>query len=622
MSWFKPGDGSDARGYQYLNSPPIEGQDTFTNSDLTSCETDRDAYFTSNPDELAKYDADPQLIVSMVYGGSLLGQSRLNGSWVSHSPVSAIDLANHSVEELNDVISKGRGAIITEAEAQAISDAANRLAQLTNVDNTSDADKPVSTPQDNAFVRKNLEDGNYYVRLNGSWVEMPSSGGASKEIQDWLVTALTTKPVIIYTDINVEVNTAGEITPIILSGTLPINDWVVTTGSLPPEFTLNAETGVISYTTSAITGSGSFGITASNPAESGDEVTVNWEISLANGMVQFTNSEIPYPFMRVSTSNSNDNQFLVRSLTFAGRPTSVSNGALVADPAYPVYQADNGDGTYNYLVNVTGYGYWVLYLNRTTTPSELVDGFVSDLITGAGTYDLVAPDSGNVVLDGVNYPSDRSDIHWGAGLQYLNIPADSSLNGFLQDNNTFSFGFKLIDPWLDDGMGRGLFNRDGRNWMAVAIGHSGTYSEMLYGNGGSRSYDSSEVTTLPAGGFPAGTYIRITFDGSILEFYADGVKYYDYSMGYYWDGVEADALDVQFSNGPTANQNLASDATEYTKWQGRIERLWIANGYEVAVDDDGSTYPTDTTHAWDMNETDGSTFAPSIGSLTMQGVTP
>jgi len=168
-------------------------------------------------------------------------------------------------------------------------------------------------------------------------------------------------------------------------------------------------------------------------------------------------------------------------------------------------------------------------------------------------------------------------------------------------------------------MGRGMFNRQGRNWMAVALGHSDTYSEMLMGNGASKVYDSTEVTPIPANGFPAGAVVRVTLSGTTLSFYVDGVKYYDYSISSYWDATSANTLDLQFSNPVNRDVHITSYSYDHTGWQGQIERLWIANGTVVSADDDGVTYPTGTTHAWDLDEVEGNTFAPAIGSVTAEG---
>lgn len=426
-------------------------------------------------------------------------------------------------------------------------------------------------------------------------------------------------PAIAYPSALVDVNSSGTIAPIVLSGSEPIESWSISSGSLPVEFSFDSATGVISYTTTGITGSGTFGVTASNPAGDSSEFLLNWEIRQAQGAAEFLNTLSKYPFLRISTSKSTEVQVMLKQ-SFYGRAQSTGNATIIEDAAYPIYAGANGDGTWNYLIQVGGYTYWMFYLNSTTDPSTLVDGLVTDLNTSSLGYDLVTPNSDNVTVDGINYPSDRSDVHWGSGIRYIDFGNDSSLEGVMTDAGSWSYGFRLQEDWKPDGMGRGLFTREGRNWLAVAYGHSGTYSEMIFGNGASRTYDSSESTSLPSGGFPAGSFVRVTFDGSTTRFYVNGVMYYDYGTSAYWDGESANSLSLQFSNSTSANADFSSYSYEHTKWQGLIDRIWISNGVVESTDDDGASYPPGATHAWGMSEITGSSFNPSIGSVVGVGV--
>lgn len=779
-------------GFILAPNPPVEGLNLFTAGTEVEAEALRDAYFSSNPSDLERYDNDIQRMIVLVYNGLQFFQNRSLGAWVDtfNSATSSVDLSTHSVTDMGDVTDSGSGAIITTAERQSISDSAEKLLGLTNVDNTSDEDKPVSiaqaaalelkAPNTSTFPLSNQnaavyadgaagrqspygEIGWYYKNETGelpkiNWYfygqglsssetlgditgaycvvttrttgELPffvtytypegdgndaqpwyrsrvvyssqattvpgetyliyfgedpatfptlpriqmskdgssegpegageviftsslqsNSTAATNEVEftcrvisfsthiknTYLLSAVTesttgsdvqwmlstdvfTSPTIAYPSALVDVNSSGTIQPVVLSGTEPVNSWVVTSGSLPNEFSLNEETGVITYSTTDATSSGSATITASNPVGAGAGFVLNWEIREAQGAAEFLNTLNKYPFMRVTTSNSIDDQILLK-LDFHGRTQSTSNGTIIMDSTYPIYAASNGDGTWNYLISPQGYFYWNLYTGCTTDPSTLTNGLVSDITTSqAESYDLVAQVSSNVIVDGVNYPSDRSDIHWGSGVRYIDFGQDSSLDNFMTDAGAWSFGFRLEEDWKDDGMGRGLFTREGRNWLAIAVGHSGTYSEMAFGNGSSRSYDSQEVNTIPSGGFASGSYVRFTFDGSVVSMYVDGVKYYDHGVTFYWDGQGANVLNLQFSNSVNANANLLSDSYEHTKWQGLISRMWIANGFIVNSDDDGVTYPTDTTHAWDLSETAGSVFSPSVGAVVGNGI--
>ncbi|CAM0101435.1 hypothetical protein VPH526E571_0006 [Vibrio phage 526E57-1] len=449
-------------------------------------------------------------------------------------------------------------------------------------------------------------------------ISKPSTGAVDTRV-DWMLSTDTfIAPSIVYPSALLDVDSSGVLTPFVLSGSTPIQSWQVSSGTLPPEFTLDALTGELNYVTTSSTGSGTFGITASNPVGVSDTFLINWEIRESQGAAEFFNTLSKYPFLRISTSNSVENQVLLKQ-AFYGRTQSTGNGTLIEDTAFPIYVGSNGNNTWNYLIQVTGYSYWMFYANSTTDPATLANGLVTDMKTTL-SYDLVAPVSADVVVDGINFPSDRSDIHWGSGIRYIDFGNDASLNGVMTDSDSWSFGFRLQEDWKPDGMGRGLFTREGRNWLAIAYGHSGTYSEMMFGNGASRTYDSSESTSLPSGGFVAGSFVRVTFDGSTTRFYVDGVLYYDYGTSFYWDGVSANSLNLQFSNSTSANTDFASYSYEHTKWQGLIDRLWISAGSVITTDDTGAAYPTGTTHAWDLTETIGSVFAPSIGTVSGVGV--
>ncbi len=426
-----------------------------------------------------------------------------------------------------------------------------------------------------------------------------------------------TAPSIAYPSALIDVNTSGVITPVVLSGTTPLTGWSIVAGSIPSEFSFNTTTGVITYATTGATSSGSVSITASNPAGESNLYELTWEVRAAQGNAEFLNTLNKYPFLRLSVGGSSDTQIMLKQ-EFHGKTTSTSNGTLIGDVTFPIYSASNGDGTFNYLIQVQGYSYWMFYLNSSTDPHDMVNGAATDLATSSLSYSLVAPNSDNVTVDSVEYPSDRSDIHWGSGVRYIDFGVDATLDGFMTDAGSWSFGFRLQEDWKPDGMGRGMFTREGRNWLAVAYGHSGTYSEMMFGNGASRTYDSQETTSLPSNGFPSGSYVRVTFDGSTTSFYVDGVKYYDYTTSFYWDGASANTLSLQFSNSVSANQDMI-DSYEHTKWQGLIDRLWISNGVVESGDDNGTTYPTGVTHSWDLDETAGSTFSPSTGSVSGSG---
>ena len=164
-----------------------------------------------------------------------------------------------------------------------------------------------------------------------------------------------------------------------------------------------------------------------------------------------------------------------------------------------------------------------------------------------------------------------------------------------------------------------MFCREGRNFHSIYVGHNDTYTNQIVGNGSTKTYDS-EDTAPPAGGFAAGSYVRITFNGSVVDVYVNGTKYWNYSSSSYWDSAAStDVLDVVFGKGPESNLYQSNTNYWHGFWQGQIERLWVANGVVESSDDDGVTYPAGTTHAWDLDETEGVDFAAAIGSVAATG---
>lgn len=549
-----------------------------------------------------------------------------------------------------------------------------------------------------------------------------------------------------YPSSSVDINSSGTISPSITSGTQPAVSWDISSGSLPSEFSFNTSTGVITYSTGATTGSGSFGVTATTPVGTSNEVTVNWDIGSPNGITTYTNSESLYPSLRISTSNSTDTQIL-NKLSFYGTTSGMSDGTIIENSQYPIYAADNGNSTWNYLILPDGASYWIFYANSTTDPSNLANNYSSDLSSSSLSYDLVSlvdndvniggttnyssatvsgvsstfngtytrqssefsldgastssgsalwnenggyyyfvksDDNSKIIVynevdsqwqlvmqtgtdfttspsnngsfgslssissssntstqyensvnqptqsstygytsGGVNYPSDRGDIHYRTELNYIDFGNDTSIDDFMTSSDSWSYGFKLVDKIPLDALGRVMFSRSGRSWFALAIGQSASDSEVIYGNGSTTTYDFTEDSSIPATGFAAGSYVRITYDTTTVNLYVDGTKYYSFnpSTSYLDVGSAANTLDLHFGYGIDSNAYQSSTQFYHGHWQGKIERLWIANGTEVTTDDDGSTFPTGTTHSWLLDETSGSTFSANTGGLNGTGAT-
>lgn len=118
-----PNNEATAAGFSLIPNPPEEGINLFSGTLKTDAEAARDAYFTSNPDQLARYDSNSFLLIQIKYTSPapvFEFELRSAGSWVNAfgQAVSEVALATHSVTELLDVSSAGSGQIITVAERE------------------------------------------------------------------------------------------------------------------------------------------------------------------------------------------------------------------------------------------------------------------------------------------------------------------------------------------------------------------------------------------------------------------------------------------------------------------------------------------------------------------------
>mgnify|MGYP000580440965 CR=1 FL=1 len=458
------------------------------------------------------------------------------------------------------------------------------------------------------------EDGKQYSRKDSGWEE------TSDDRATWMLSTYAfTAPIIAYQTISVDINSSGSISPIVIGGTLPFTSYQVVAGSLPSEFALDAVTGVIDYTTGATTSAGSFSVSATNPAGTSDLYEVQYSIQAAQGVEEATNSLNKYPALRVSTFYSTDDQPLIKADFFG---TVVGSGAITENAAYPVYVGSNGDGTFNYLINRSDSTYWYFFKDCATDPHNLIDGLLSDINTSR-PYDLVAPNSQDVTVAGVNYPSDATDVHYITAFNYMNVASDASLNGFMADGNDWSFGFRLQEDIPLDGLGRVLFSRRGRNWLGFYLGHNSTYTNLLYGNGASTSYTGE--SSFPASGFTAGQYVRCTYDEPAGKFdlYVDGTLYFSYNSLdiYFDDAASTDSLELDFGYAVGSNGYQTNYTYYHALWQGTIDRMWIANGTVISTDDNGTSFPVGTTHSWLLDEVSGSTFAANTGGVAITAET-
>ena len=354
-------------------------------------------------------------------------------------------------------------------------------------------------------------------------------------------------------------------------------------------------------------------VLANNYKGDSAEYTFNYTIRDAQGVTEFTNMLTPYPALRISYSPTTTAKVFLRNLSFFGELTTTSSG-LLSVSNHAVYHADNGDGTWDYLINVASSTYWYLFRSCATDPSTLTDGLTTD-ITTSKDYDLVSPNEDDVTVEGKIYPSDQTDVHYLTSFRYMHLGIDASLDGFMADDTHWSYGFKLVDAIPKDGLGRTMFTREGRNWLAFYIAHNDTYTNMIFGNGSSSSYDGED---LYLGQLAANTWITVTCQNGNVKIFADATQIFSYNVASYWDSqASVNSLNVTFGNGVESNSDQSLTTRFHGLWQGRISDLWIANGVNLIG---GQTaVPVEATHHWLLDEIIGKSFAPTIGSVNIEG---
>lgn len=116
-----PSQYSRGNGFEVVPSPPQLGVNLFQGDTEENAKLSRDAYFTGNPTELARYDANALRMIQVSWTDPTAAfefESRVAGDWVNTftQTVEEFQLSTHSVTELNDVTSAGSGQIITVDE--------------------------------------------------------------------------------------------------------------------------------------------------------------------------------------------------------------------------------------------------------------------------------------------------------------------------------------------------------------------------------------------------------------------------------------------------------------------------------------------------------------------------
>lgn len=121
-----PSQYSRGSGFEVVPSPPQLGVNLFQGDTEENAKLARDAYFTANPTELARYDANALRMIQVSWTDPTSAfefESRVGGSWVNTftQTVEEFQLGTHSVTELNDVTNAGSGQIITNSERSKLS---------------------------------------------------------------------------------------------------------------------------------------------------------------------------------------------------------------------------------------------------------------------------------------------------------------------------------------------------------------------------------------------------------------------------------------------------------------------------------------------------------------------
>ncbi len=439
---------------------------------------------------------------------------------------------------------------------------------------------------------------------------------------DWILSSsLFATPEISYLDAEIHFNTTGSIIPRVDAGTLPFDLWQVASGTLPAGFTLNSETGEITYTSGATAASGVFGITATSPAGTSAVAMVSWDIVPLPVLVEFYTGGV-YNSMRLSTAHNDDEKIYTKA-EYTGCTTSSRDGTLL-DSNNPIYTSDNGNGTWNYFMCPHGYSYWILYTNVTTDPTTLYTGLVTDIVTNSSSA-LVSRVADDVVLNDAHYPVDQTDVHYLGNLTQLQLGSDDTINGFLADDKLWSYGFTAVDAIPRDGLSRVLFTRETSNFTAFYLGQNDRnrlitddiYSKSVAGNGVKIGHSGDPIAIIPTEGIAAGSRIRVTYDGLTQKLFVDSNLYWEWEdIGQYWDpAAVVNSLSVTFGQSVRSNVFDENGKVNVATWQGRINRLWISNGVVEDSDISASSYPSSITHSWDMNETSGGTFSSSYGNI-------
>ena len=280
------------------------------------------------------------------------------------------------------------------------------------------------------------------------------------------------------------------------------------------------------------------------------------------------------------------------------------------------------------------------YFRSNVDPLTVTDA--TTLITsGDGNWEAEGAISEEFTYDGLIYTfsltSSSNALAAVGGYNYMDLDNDVSFNGFLSEDNAWSYGFRVLEPIEMDLLGRPMFARENG-----FFGMLKTCTAESYYAHGADIVTNMDIRTLAVniGVIPSGAWVIVTQDNDrYVNIYVDGVQVRTEGRHANADinpAIVADLKNVHFGKSVCSFSTDSSATTSYIKkmhgcWQGLIGDLFIANGTELtsaqateieALSDISlSTNYASITHAWRLDETTGDTFTALKGGIDITGKT-
>jgi len=578
-------------GFLLLPNPTVENVNRFSGADEASAESARDSYFTANPNELEAYNQNEQRMVVLVYGGSQYFQNRVAGSWVDtfNSATAAVDLGSHNVTELSDVSNAGSGQIITTQERVNLNANTARIAELTNVDNTSDANKPVSTAQQSALDNKqdNLVSGTNIKTINGQSVLGSGNvevGGLAKERKPVFTAFNQPDPVdegSLWTSSD---NTLDRIYPGVA---FLAYDYTGTPGTFSEISSTGSFGGL-----EPVPGTYTLKVRAAWPFGQSDEQTLtiqvnSFTLNRDNMFGDEANLQGTYDF---SSQTDNDYIAFIGAVADDGGNYEIDrDGSIQAESAnclmfysveanrlvaFRINSSNSIDGVYRWT-GVTSIAH-----------GASVGGGGSNFLTTTSQKDAAIASSvrGKRVPFGGYYNGGL-----GARKCLSLVPSGSEFNGFGSSGTSWSYCFQLADDWIGSGTANQMLSPVGDEYfvntiVGFGIGSS-PYEYAHYGDEDSGPYTTStngvswDIATDNWVIGQAGDLVVVTFDGTNWRVYVEGtLKFQSSSIDGYMNPTTS-PTELRF--GDLGGANVTDYPLDYNKlgsWYARMEYLGIAVG--------------------------------------------